>query len=208
MKFWLGNPTDRSEDGDWRGGYYELSIKLGPSDDARLDAALTALWDAAGLSDPSPSDRRDALRSVETAGVSAELLLVGPLDAVAMIRGLGTTLCAVTLVREHPEDSTSERRCTDWLDLCMPLGALSKIDARVGAYPFDDTTSSRSWREPIERWFEDVGRAVFGSAPYIHAVTGFEVSGMEPSEIEPGRMGLFRPDQEGALAIEPVTDWR
>jgi hypothetical protein len=39
------------------------------------------------------------------------------------------------------------------------------------------------------------------------AVTGFEMGGTERSEVMPGRVGLFRPTDAGALAIEPVTNW-
>jgi hypothetical protein len=197
----VANPTDASHDDNWSGGFYELSIRLGAHDDARLDAAVKSLWEAAGL---LRAFRRFATGpGSERTQVSAESLLAGHLNSVAAIPGLGSTLCSVLVVRVE----TYEPRA-DWLDLCLPLGALGNLDHRVGPYPFaDDTAPSRAWREPIERWFEDIGRAVFQSVPFVHAVTGFEVSGVEPAEIKPGWVGLFRPTEAGALAIEPITNW-
>lgn len=198
------HPTDASHDDNWNGGYYELSINLGEHDDGRLDAALHSLWDAAGLSE---AFRRSATgQASELTPVSAESLLAGHLDSVATIPGLGSTLCSVMVIREANYQSEVTQYGADWLDLCLPLGALGNLDHRVGAYPFDETASSRSWREPIERWFEDIGRAVFRTVPFVHAVTGFEVSGIEPPEINNGWVGLFHPTKEGSLAIEPVTN--
>jgi hypothetical protein len=201
----VANPTDASHDDNWNGGYYELAIKLGAHDDGRLDAALNSLWEAAGL---TRAFRRSATGpDPELTQVSADSLLAGHLASVATIPGLGSTLCSVDVVREETYESGVTHYGADWLDLCLPLGALGNLDHRVGAYPFDDTAPSRAWREPIERWFEDVGQAVFQTVPFVHAVTGFEVSGVEPSEVKPGWVALFRPTEAGALAIEPVTNW-
>ena len=201
----MANPTDPSYDDNWNGGYYELSIKLGAYDDARLDAALNSLWEAAGLSPAFRWDSTDP--GSEPTPVSAESLLAGHLHSNAPIPGLGSTLCLVMVVREETYETGVTRYEADWLDLCLPLGALTNLDHRVGAYPFGDTAGSRAWREPIEQWFEGIGRAVFGAVPFAHAVTGFEMGGTERSEVMPGRVGLFRPTDAGALAIEPVTNW-
>jgi hypothetical protein len=201
----VADPTEASHDDNWHGGYYELSINLGAHDDMRLDAALKSLWVAAGL---SPAFRRIATGpGSEPARISAESLLAGQLDSVAQIPGLGSTLCSVHLLREETYESDVTRYGADWLDLSLPLGALTNLDPRVGAYPFDDTAPSRAWREPIERWFQDIGRAVFHTVPFVHAVTGFEVSGAELADVKPGWAGLFRPTEEGSLAIEPITNW-
>jgi len=199
------SPTDALHGDNWHGGYYELSIKLGDHDDGRLDVALNSLWEAAGLS--RPFRHREAERGREETRVSGASLLAGHLDAIATIPGLGATLCTVIVVREESFESGVSQYGADWLDLCLPLGALGNLDQRVGAYPFDDTAPSRSWREPIERWFAAIGQAVFRSVPFLHAVTGFEVSGVEPSEVNSGWVGLFRPTHQGALAIDPVSNW-
>ena len=201
----MANPADPSDEKNWTGGYYELSIKLGGYDDGRLDAALKALWDVAGL---SPAFRRDSTGPAsEVTPVSAESVLAGRLGSTASIPGLGSTLCSVSVVREENYESDVVQYEADWLDLSLPLSALCDLDHRVGGYPFGDMAPSRVWREPIEQWFEGIGRAVFGAVPFVHAVTGFEMGGTERSEVTPGRFGLFRPTDAGTLAIEPVTNW-
>jgi hypothetical protein len=122
------SPTDVSHDDNWHGGYYELSIKLGEHDDDRLDSALKALWDAAGLPE---AFRRDTGSS---APVSADSLLAGHLNTVATIPGLGSTLCSVMVVREEVYEAGTPQYGADWLDLCLPLGALANLDCRVGAF--------------------------------------------------------------------------
>lgn len=88
------SPTDRTHDENWHGSYYELAIKLGSADDARLETALIALWEAAQLGEPF---RRDG----NIADVSVADLLAGHLNGVANIPGLGATLASVVLVREE-----------------------------------------------------------------------------------------------------------
>jgi hypothetical protein len=195
------SPTDPTIEDNWHGGFYELTIKLGPADDARLDAALVALWHAASLPEPF---RRHSDAAV---AVSGQSLLAGHLHSVATIPGLGSTLCTVLVVREETHESGSTRYGADWLDLCLPLGALGNLDGRVGAYPFSQEAESRGWREPIERWFAVVATAVFGSVPFVHAITGDEVSGMEPAEVQEGRLGVFLHNPTGTLTIEPVRTW-
>ncbi|MCG6566903.1 hypothetical protein [Tessaracoccus sp. ZS01] len=194
------SPTDRTHDDNWHGSYYELAIKLGPADDARLDTALKALWDVAQLGQPF---RRDG----SNAGVTLAALLAGHLNGVANIPGLGSTLASVILVREEVDDAGRPILGNDWLDLCLPLGALGNLDARVGAYPFDDGSDSSKWRRPIENWFAAIATAVFAATPFVHAITGEEVSGVEPSERTKGRVGVFRPDADGSLKVDPVTLW-
>jgi hypothetical protein len=195
------SPTDPSLEDNWSGGFYELSIKLGPADDDRLDAALVALWRAASLPSPLRQHPDDA------AEVSARSVLAGRLHAVATVPGLGATLCAVMVARAEYDDSVVVRYGEDWLDLCLPLGALAHLDGRVGGYPFGGFADMRAWREPIEHWFATVASAVFEAVPYEHAVTGDEVSGLELSEIQPGEFGVFRRSPEGGLDIEPVRVW-
>ena len=53
----MADPTNASLDDNWNGGYYELCIKLGPYDDARLDAALKSLWRASCTRTTVPAPR-------------------------------------------------------------------------------------------------------------------------------------------------------
>lgn len=195
------SPTDPTVEDNWHGSYYELTMKLGPADDARLSAALAALWGAAAL--PKPFRRH----SDASVAVSVQSLLAGHLHSVATIPDLGSTLCIVLVVREETCESGITRYGDDWLDLCLPLGALSNLDQRVGAYPLGDEAESRGWREPIERWFEMVAAAVFDAVPFVHAITGDEVSGMEPSEVQDGRLGVLLRNPTGTLTTQPVRTW-
>lgn len=194
------SPTDRTHDDNWHGSYYELAIKLGSADDARLETALTALWEVAQLGEPF---RRDG----STAAVSVTDLVAGHLNGVANIPGLGATLASVILVREESYEAGQTIYGNDWLDLCLPLGALGNLDERVGAYPFDDGSDSSLWRQPIEDWFATIAAAVFSAVPFVYAITGEEVSGVEPSEQSAGRVGVFLPAADGSLAIQPVSVW-
>lgn len=194
------SPTDRTYDDNWHGGYYELANKLGPADDARLDAALTALWDVAQLGEPF---RRDG----SNVGVTGAALLAGHLNGVANIPGLGSTLASAIVVREEVDDAGRTILGNDWLDLYLPLGALGNLDKRVGAYPFDDGSDCREWRQPIENWFAAIASAVFAAVPFVHAITGEEVSGIEPSEQAKGRVGVFQPGLDGRLEVDPVSVW-
>lgn len=194
------SPTDRTYDDNWHGSYYELAIKLGPADDARLESALTALWGAALLGEPF---RRDG----GIAEVSVADLLAGHLNGVANIPGLGATLASVILVREESYETGQTIYGNDWLDLCLPLGALGNLDRRVGAFPFDDGSDSSNWRRPIENWFAAIASNVFAAFPFVHAITGEEVSGIEPSEQTRGRVGVFRSCVDGTLEVEPVSVW-
>lgn len=177
--------TDPTHEDNWHGSYYELALKLGPADDTPLGAALEALWQEARLGEPF---RRGSSEHVDA---TVQALLDGHLNAVAMIPGLGSTLASVIVVREEVDEDGRAVHGNDWLDLCLPLGALGNLDDRVGAYPFDDGSDSKAWREPIEQWFESIARAVFGAVPFVHAITGEEVSGIEPSEETKGRVGVF-----------------
>ena len=193
--------TDPTHEDNWHGSYYELALKLGPADDIRLDAALKVLWESARLGKPF---RRESGEDVEV-GVAA--LLDGHLNAVATIPGLGSTLASVIVVREEVDDAGRWVRGNDWLGLCLPLGALGNLDERVGAYPFDDESDSKAWREPIENWFAFIAEAVFVAVPFVHAVSGDEVSGIEPSEVREGRVGLWWRSPGGELVSAPVSIW-
>ena len=45
----MTDPAAFTDGENWNGGFYELAIELGPTDDDRLDRALVALWQEAGV---------------------------------------------------------------------------------------------------------------------------------------------------------------
>lgn len=52
-----------------------------------------------------------------------------------------------------------------------------------------------------------VATAVFEAVPFVHAVTGDDACGLEPSEVEGGERGVLRRTPEGGLEVRPVRTW-
>lgn len=200
------DPTNIRRRANWTGGYYELAIRLGPTDDDRLDGAVTALWSSAGLARPR---LRDSRAEVQVTGAS--LIEHHSLVSVARPPGAGGCVCRVDLTRDEdttegigadPVGTTEQ----DWLTLSLPLGALNEADRRVGGFPFEDTPS-RPWREPLEDWLIDAATDVFAQVPFAGAVTGFEVAGFLDDSHAPGSVGYLRPGADGQLRVRRVTRW-
>lgn len=173
----MGEPSDFLDDENWHGGYYELAIKLGPrnaegSTDRVLDA-LATVWSQPSL-DGCDRDRwtaRDEQERVAPAPTDPE----DPesFKGVATLPSGHRVVCATHVIREDGGYGN------DWLDLCLPLGALARVDHRVGGYPFGDVLISRAWREPIDNWFVGIAQAVAARHPFQLAMIGHEVSGQD-----------------------------
>ena len=54
-------------------------------------------------------------------------------------------VCSTPIVREIDDGL---RRPHDWIDLSLPLGALGRVDARIGGNPFGDEERSLDWPAP------------------------------------------------------------
>ncbi len=65
---------------------------------------------------------------------------------------------------------------SDWLVLYIPLGALARVDVRVGGFPFGDDggAASLSWRRPIDTWLAEVGTRIYSEVPFELALVGYE----------------------------------
>ena len=65
----------------------------------------------------------------------------------------------------------------DTLELYLPLGALARVDRRIGGYPFDEHSgvASLTWRAGLDRWLADVATAVHADVPFQRALIGFEI---------------------------------
>ena len=153
--------ADPDLDDNWTGGHYELAVNLGPSsDDARIDAAVAAVEEVAGV-------RRDPHRPL------SRLNAAGVTTCPS-----GDVVCGISVVQEGEGGD-------DWVFLFVPLGALEKRDPRVGAYPFghDGGAVSRGWREPLDAWLLDLGRALFTRVRFAYAFAGFETSGESLEEL-------------------------
>jgi len=67
----------------------------------------------------------------------------------------------------------------DWLDFYIPLGALSRADARVGAFMGESGIKTLAWRLPIDEWLAGMGRRIYQSAAFDYGLIGFEVAGKD-----------------------------
>jgi hypothetical protein len=151
----MATTDDMSYDENWTGGFYELSLDLGAADDARLDRAVRTLWRAAGASvDVQPS--------------AAALHEHGHLRGTLTLPSGARVVCGAF---------SSRYEGVDGLELYLPLGALARVDRRIGGYPFDERSGaeSLSWRAPLDRWLAGVAVAVHAEVPIHHALIGFEV---------------------------------
>jgi hypothetical protein len=142
----MTDPSDLNDDQNWTGGFYELALELRPTDDSRLERALTALWRNApvegcfAVTEHLPARHTEAslsLRSLESSGhLRGVVRLPAGLDIV----------CGVVAVRFE--------NGSDWLSFYLPLGALARTDPAIGGYPFgnDADGASLSWRRPLDSW--------------------------------------------------------
>ena len=152
----------------WNGGFYELAIELGPRSDERLLVALKTLWRCDGLngchkdSAAEPSNQPRILPDLN-----------GHLLGIATVPGGRQVACGTFTVRE---DNGS-----DWLGFYLPMGALETV-YDVGAFPFNDDTSNRAWREPLDTWLVQIAKSVFSVTPFSLALLGHEVSGETSAE--------------------------
>jgi hypothetical protein len=156
---------DMDDDENWTGGFYELSLVLGASDDGILDRAVRVLWRSAGV------------HGCRVRGASGFLDVEPGVAALREHGHLRGTLVLPSGDRVVCGGFSSRYEGIDELELYLPLGALVRADRRVGGYPFDERSGveSLSWRAPLDRWLADVAVAVHAEVPFQRALIGFEV---------------------------------
>ncbi len=173
---------------NWYGGFYELSIRMGPRSDERLTTALLAVWRFAGV---QGCYALPEVASGDMGRVGHIPVSLGPdgfgghghLMGVVRLPSGVDVVCGAVAVRLDAG--------IDWLDFYIPLGALGQTDKRVGGFPFghDGGPESLEWRRPIDSWLADVGSRVAEVVPFEFARIGFEASGdIFPSEECFGRL--------------------
>jgi hypothetical protein len=142
----------------WSGFWYQLAIELSTSgDDARLTAALEALWAQPIL---RHSDRRvDDDTDVHPRETEFTRFLHG--DLALPERQVG---CVVVVLRE--------REGSDWLEVCVPSGMMERE-----GYPMHDPLSD-SFLLALDQVFLRLADAVYAVAPFGVALIGEEVSGL------------------------------
>lgn len=158
---------DMTDDENWTGGFYELCLVLGAADDDNVDRALRSLWRAAGVH--GCRDRR-----ADGAGFAAVELGAAALYEHGHLRG---TLALPSGARVVCGGFLSRYEDLDTLEFYLPLGALARVDRRIGGYPFDEHSgvASLTWRAGLDRWLADVATAVYADVPFQRALIGFEI---------------------------------
>lgn len=156
-------------DDTWSGGHYELALELGPPSMQRLRAAIGALWKYPDLTGCFLDRNREPDQQPRVTPDYYEGEPHFHCLGVARLPNGRSIACGTCVVRE-PEGS-------DWLDFYLPLAALGTAYP-VGAFPFeDDRTAAEVWRNPIEDWLVDIGRAVGQIVSYRIGLIGWEASG-------------------------------
>jgi hypothetical protein len=167
----MQDPTAFTDDENWNGGFYELAIEIGDTSDKRLQFGLSALWRTARIE--GCYGRRD-LEPDEQDGVActvASLTELGHLQGTVQLPGGRRIVCGCVAVRE--DDGP------DWLDFYLPMGALARVDRRIGGFPFgeDGGPGSLAWRRPIDDWLATIGADIFREVDFQLGLIGFELSG-------------------------------
>ncbi|MBN6035993.1 hypothetical protein [Amycolatopsis sp. 195334CR] len=158
---------------NWYGGFYELALELGPTSDARLARALTALDEAVAVPGWYGSVDREPQDQAAVGCTFESLQRYQHLRGVVALPDGTPIVCGVVAIRE--DDGS------DWLDFYLPLGALENADPRVGAYPHpfegEAALAHLAWRRPIDDWLAEIGRRIYARAGFSLGLIGDEVSG-------------------------------
>ncbi|GAA2001749.1 hypothetical protein GCM10009799_31190 [Nocardiopsis rhodophaea] len=156
-------------DADWSGGHYEIYIELGDTDDGRLQRLLTSVWRAAavdgcyGATYDGPGELQEMPCTV------ASLRDAGKLKGVVRHPSGQRIVCGCFVI--HDDD------VPELLSFFIPMGALTAVDPRIGAFPFgpDGGLKSLVWRHPLDEWLADIARAVFNDVGFRLSTIGFEL---------------------------------
>jgi len=169
------DPSNLDDQENWAGGFYELAIEIGPTDDRRLEETLTALWRIAAIEGCFVGGRAGRSGRVAVPVSLSSLETAGHLRGAVTLPGNRVSVCGVVALRE--EKAGTGR--SDWLVLYVPLGALARIDPRVRGFPFDDQSGAASlaWRRPLDMRLADVGTRVYTEVPFELALVGLESVG-------------------------------
>jgi hypothetical protein len=155
------------DDENWTGGFYELCLVLGPADDGILDRAVRSLWRAAGV-------QGCRIRAAGRAGFAEVELSAAVLHQHGHVHG---TLALPSGARIVCGSFLSRYDDIDTLEFYLPLGALARVDRRIGGYPFDERSGveSLTWRAGLDQWLADVAGVIYTDVPFQRALIGFEV---------------------------------
>ncbi|MFI0738545.1 hypothetical protein ACH4PU_10680 [Streptomyces sp. NPDC021100] len=160
----MTSPAAFRDQANWSDGFYELAIEVGSSDNARIQAVLSALWSAAdvhgcfGRKDREPEEQDPVPCTVES------LAEFGNLYGQVRLPTGRPAVCGCVAIRGGDENS-------DWLDFYVPVGALDK----AGIAYWDGRPFFRS--AAMDEWLAAIGAETFTSVSFSLGVIGYEVSG-------------------------------
>jgi hypothetical protein len=187
---------DVADEENWTGGFYELCLVLGPSDDGAVDRAVRSLWRVAGVSG-CHARRADGTGFAAVEPGVAALHDYGHLLGTVALPSRARVVCGGFLFRY--ED-------TDTLEFYLPLGALARVDRRIGGYPFDEHSGAASltWRGGLDRWLADVATAVHVDVPFQRALIGFEIDESRDFSVDRRLAAVLVPGRDG-LQYSPAS---
>ena len=174
----MEDPSDIDDSSNWDGGFYELSMKVGPTDDTRLKHLLIAIWRLASATGPftMPQDGRSLVAQLDLAALSQHI------HGVVRLPSGSNVVCGATAIRF--DDGP------DVLSFYLPQAALARVDQRIRGFPFGDEGGAVSllWRRPIDDWFAELATRAYAEAPFQLASIGFEASSFDaPDELPADR---------------------
>lgn len=184
----------------WNGGSYELALMLGPRDDARLRAALHAVWSFAELDGCYELADVEPVDQPRRAPVEAGRELETPLRGRARLPTGVVVPCSTLPVREEGG--------ADWLYFGLPMGSLGRAYA-VGAFPWDDGTNL-AWRKELDSWLCALAAHVLAKQPFRMAMVGFTDGEQEPDRVlqdgipERRWLGYIVPDADSIRWYPPT----
>jgi hypothetical protein len=196
----MPDPASLIDDENWSGGFYELAIELGASDSQRVQQALSTLWRTAAIDGCHGGFNFEE----QVPCTVASLTTFGHLRGTVVLPSGRRVVCGCVTLGGDEEP--------DWLDFYLPLGALARVDRRIGGFPFDSRSGEESvvWRRPLDDWLAGIGTRIFRQVPFRLGLIGFELDGNISSE----QMNGVVPDQRwegyllpagGDLRFEPAN---
>ncbi|MFE3825778.1 hypothetical protein [Streptomyces sp. NPDC059092] len=171
----MSDPASFRDPTNWSDSSYELGVEVGSTDDARVQAVLSALWSAADVRGCFAYDGREPHEQEPVPCTVASLAEYGHLRGQVRLPTGQLSVCGCVAIRGGDEGS-------DWVDFYVPLGVLDKADIPYG----DGRPFFRS--AVMDDWLAGIGAEAFGRAPFSLGVIGWNVSGCADSATLAGRL--------------------
>lgn len=177
----------------WSGGFYEMTLCLGPPSAVGLSEALNALWNSTMLRGPFQS--RD-VEPEEQARLEGTLYAGGHLYGVASFQDFELP-CGTYSLREENEEGLP---LADFVSFYFPLSAIGR-HFPVGAYPFADHQEAGRWRTEIDGWFLNLLRGVKNRIHFDVCVIGWEPE-LTAGDIEKVKNGANSVDRFDGVVMQ------